>query len=400
MKLITNKESEYGKFDLVPEEGQQLRHFIDFESKLIVVSESPIDISKLPSQHGIRIIPSKTYIIEPNEQKILNFEQWKKYFRYEPIETISDDGKLKEVWQRSHEKERNIDLLEGYLIEIETGKKIIEGATSVAFNDKKSTSLIERYYQSIEQREKYFKSLEKGKYPEEKFKDYLGSLKEGELIIQYFDELSVYELKLISGNFQLKKGNKPTSREQWGDLKLDLFVDNFETIENFWNRFSSENNWFVKYYLRSKNRVIEKLIIESHNQILQQKEISYDEHEKLHNWMNKCFNEDIDRNVYWQFCSNCRERVLYYPRYPKHACRECVKTIKDEFGNPLDYQVTHELKYGQNGFELRLKSNDEIVKIFIGKDEYLACEARFGGIVHQKKEKKTDENNAHNGHVG
>lgn len=44
MKLIPNKESEYGKFDLIPEEGQKLRYFVDLESKLMVVSESPIPI--------------------------------------------------------------------------------------------------------------------------------------------------------------------------------------------------------------------------------------------------------------------------------------------------------------------------------------------------------------------
>ena len=394
MKLIPNRESEYGKFDLVPEEGQKLRHFTDFESKLIVVSESPIDTSKLPSQHGCVTSPTKTYIVDPNEQKILSFQQWKKYFSYEPIETISDDGKLKEVWTRKHEKERDIDSYEGYLVEIETGNKVIDGATSVAFHDKERTSLIESYYQSIEQRKQYLKSLEKGEYPELKYQSYFDNLNEGELIIQYFDERIVYELKLCSGKFQLKKGSKPKLREEWDKLKLESVIDDFETIDNFWNYFISEQNWFTKYCIRLNNRVIEKSIILTHNQILQQGEISYDEHEKLNNWINKCFNEEIERNVYWQFCSNCRERVLYYPRYPKHACRECVKLIKDEFGNPLDYQKTHELKYGQNGFELRLKDNEEVVKIFIGKDEYWASEARFGGIVHQKKEKKTDENKA------
>ena len=388
MKLVPNKESEYGKFDLIPDKGQKLRYFIDFESKLIVVSESPIDISNLPSQHGIRVIPSKTYIVEPNEQKILNFEQWKKYFNYEPVETISEDGKLKEVWVRKHEKERNIDSYEGYLIEIESGKKIINGATSVAFHDKEKTSLIERYYQSIEQRKKYLKSLDKGKYPESKYQSYLNKLNEGELIIQYFDEQIVYELRFNSEKYQLKKGNKPKSREEWDKLKLELVIEDFETIENFWNYLISEQNWFIKYYLRLNNRVIEKSIISTHNQILQNGEISYEAHKKLNDWMNKCFNKEIERNVYWQFCSNCRERVFYFPRYPKHACRKCVKLIKDEFENPLDYQKTHELKYGQNGFELMLKDNGKVVKIFIGMDEYWASEARFGGIVHQKKRKE------------
>lgn len=104
--------------------------------------------------------------------------------------------------------------------------------------------------------------------------------------------------------------------------------------------------------------------------------------------MNQCWDKSLNRNVYWQFCSNCKERVLYDPRYPKHACRKCVNLIKDENGNELDYRNTHELKYINSEFQVLLKDSNTQVKLFIKSNEYWASEARFGGIVHQKKKTK------------
>lgn len=385
MKLIPNKESEYGKFDLVPEEGQQLRHFIDYESKLLVVSESPIDTSKIPSQNGWRgIIPTKTYIIAPNQQEILNFKQWKKYFSYEPIETISKDGTLNEVWQRKHDEQRNIDSYEGYLIEIQTGKKIIDRASSFAFSNTKRISLIERYCQSVEQRKKYLKLLEKGMYPNEKHEEYLKELLENEIVFQFTKENLIYQLRKNNQKFSLYEGEIPSRREDYNNLILEEFREDFNSIDEFWNQFKSVKRWFSEIGVSRINRVMEKFIITSHNQILEQEELTYKEHEKMNSWMNRCFNKEIERNVYWQFCSNYKERVYYNPRYPKHACRNCVSLIKDELGNRLDYKNTHEL-YGSR---FRLKSNQKEIKIYINDDEYWAEEARFGGVVHQKKEKE------------
>jgi hypothetical protein len=383
MKLIPNQESKYGKFDLVPDEGQKLSHFIDLESKLLIVSESPIDISNIPLQHGVRIVPSKKIIVEPKEQKILNFEQWKKYFSYEPIETISGDKKLKEIWIRKHDKEQNTDSYEGYLIEIESGKKLIDKAKSIAFNDNKRRSLIKWYYQSIERRKKSLKSLEKGKYPIEKHEEYLNGLLENEIVFQFTKENTIYQLKKDNQSFSLYNGEVPSRREDYNNLILKNKQEDYKSIDEFWNQFSSNEKWFQEIKASKINRVMEKFIITSHNQILVRSEISYKEHERLHTWMNRCFNKEIERNTYWQFCSNCRERVFYNPRYPKHACRNCVNLIKDEFGNQLDYQNTHELF----GSRFRLKSNQKEVKIFIDKNEYWVEEARFGGIVHRKKEK-------------
>ena len=230
---------------------------------------------------------------------------------------------------------------------------------------------------------KSLKSLEKGEYPNEKFQEYLGKLNNDEIILQFTKEDSIYQIKYDNENFNLYQGEIPLKVDDYVHLNLKNKIGTFNTIDEFWTQLTTNKNWFIDVASSKTNQVMEKFIITSHNRILEQGEISYKEHEKLHSWMNTCFNRKVERNVYWQFCSNCRERVFYNPRYPKHACRNCVNLIKDEFGNQLDYQNTHELF----GSRFRLKSSQTEVKIFIDKDEYWAEEARFGGIVHQKKEK-------------
>ena len=383
MKLIPNKESEYGKFDLVPDEGQKLSHFIDYESKLLVVSESPIDTSHLPKQFGFISYMPKTFIIDSKQQKILNFKEWKEYFYYEPIETFSEDKKLKEIWIRKHEEGRDTDSYEGYLIEVETGKKLIDKAMSVAFHDSKRRSLIDHYYKSIEHKKQYLKSLEKGEYPIDFYREYWSSLNDDEVIFQFTKGDAIYQLKYNREGVSLYEGEIPLQYEDYKTLDLKKEIKKYQLIDEFWNQFSLDNTWFQEVKTSKINRVMEKFIVTSHNQILERGEISYKEHEQLHSWVNRCFNKKIERNVYWQFCANCRERVFYFPRYPKHACKKCVQLITDELGNKLNYKEIHELL----GSKMRLKSNQQEVKIFIGKDEYWASEARFGGTVYQKKEK-------------
>ncbi|MEM7374587.1 MAG: hypothetical protein AAF587_38700 [Bacteroidota bacterium] len=388
MKLISNQESKYGSFDLVPDEGQELQHFIDYESQLLIVNESPIRPDPLSSQHGRTQRPSKTFIVDPNRQKILLVEEWKKFFTYEPVESLSEDGTLKEIWTRIHEAERMTDIYEGDLIELETGKKLIERAKSIAFRETRRLSLIDDHYQSIEQKKSYERSLQKGHYPSEKYQEYLSSLSENEVAFQFTKENAIHQLIYQGKGFSLHKGEVPLRAEDYASLSLNNEINRYRTIDEFWEQFASSNRWFKEIQASKIHRVMEKFIITAHNQILEQGEISYPDHEKLHSWMNRCFNKTVDRNVYWQFCSNCRKRVMYYSRYPKHACRQCVKLITDEWGNPLDYTNTHEAIYSNGAHQLRLKETKQPVKIFIGEDEYWASEARFGGTVYQKKDQR------------
>ena len=59
--LFKKVKSDYGNFDFKPNAGFELRSFIDFESKLIVVEESPI--KKLP---GVPYSP-RQFIVDPQK---------------------------------------------------------------------------------------------------------------------------------------------------------------------------------------------------------------------------------------------------------------------------------------------------------------------------------------------
>ena len=395
MKIDTSQNSEHGNFKLIPEEGMKLRSFIDYDSKLLVISESLIDTSHLPSQHGMRIIPSEQFIVDPLRAEILKPSEWKKYFNYEVVETNTPDGKLKEFVQRIHEPERNTDSLDFSLLNLETNEYIFKNGSSIAFQEKPRDSSAKRYYESLESQKKYLKSLELGKYPIDNHKQYLNELSEGDSIIQYFNDKNVFELFFTKSNFILHRAPKPNTREEWESLDYEK-LKSFINLIDFWKyltipnksifSFKKNSNWYSNYTLRVKSRSIEKFIIEEHNNLVKNNIIPYERYQELNSWMNINYNQELERNVFWQFCSNCKERVLYNPRYPNHACRKCVDMIRDSNGNKLDYRDIHKLKYEENGFKVLLKQGEEEVKIFIEQIEYLASEAKFGGIVHQIKE--------------
>lgn len=395
MKIDTNHNSEYGNFTLIPEQGMKLYSFIDYESKLLIVSECPIDTSNLPSEHGIVLIPSTQFVVDTSKRKILESNEWKNYFKYETFETTTPDGKLKEIVRRIHEPDKNNDTINFSLFNLETNEFIYKNGSSVAFHEKPRESSIKRYYEFLESQKNYLKSLELGTYPDHKHLTYLNELRDGDIIIQYFTEKEVFELKFNGPNFELYKAPLPVHREQWESLN-QVKVTSFNSLFAFWDYlktqgksifgFMEQSPWYSTYTLRIKSRVIEKFIIEEHNKLVKNEIIPYNSYQELNNWMNLNYNEDLERNLLWQFCSHCRERVFYNPRYPNHACRKCVDKIIDNHGNKLDYRNTHELKYEENKFKLFLKENKNEVRIFIGEIEYFAAEARFGGIVHQLKE--------------
>jgi len=347
MKIDLNQHSEYGNFKLIPDDGMKLYSFIDYDSKLLIVSESPIDTSNLPSQHGIVQIPSTQFVVNTNSRKILSPKEWRTHFNYEIIETTTSDGKLKEIVQRIHEPDNNTDSIVYSLLNLETNEFIYKDGSSVAFQDKPRENSVKRYHESIENRKKYLKSLELGNYPINKHNQYLNELIEGDSIIQYFNDKDVFELNFTKSKFVLLKSSKPKRREEWESIDYEK-VKSFNNLIDFWKyltkpnqsifNFNKKNNWYSIYTLRTKSRAIEKFIIQEHNNLVRNKIIPYKRYQDLNNWMNINYNQELERNVFWQFCSNCRERVFYNPRYPNHACRKCVDEIRDSNGSKLDYR--------------------------------------------------------------
>jgi hypothetical protein len=390
MKLVIGLKGEYGNFSIIPEEGYALYHFLDYQSNLLIVSESITDTSNLPSENGVRSIPYEQFVIDWKIPQILTTKEWVTYFDYTETITFSEDGKLKETTIRIHEPDENTDSYKGALIEVETNN-VLGTSSSVAFRSSKKETLIESYYESIKNQLEYEKTLELGAYPEELFNRLLSELPNTCLIIQYFDSSTVFELTKVENNYILSSGRTPNNHKDWETKTLD-FLTQFTDIQSFWIFFSKEIFW-KKYECRQLNSVLEKFIIAHINQVVQNEYLTFKDHNQILNWTNRVFNHDINRNVYWQFCPRCKARVMYYPRYPKHICGDCSNLeVVDENGYKLAFSNIgmgggFRVNYYSEG-QLVKETVDEYEKIcFIDNEKYLATEARFGGVVVEQMDK-------------
>lgn len=234
--------------------------------------------------------------------------------------------------------------------------------------------MIENYYERIKQHDEYLSTLELGEFPERMYQNYLSELTEGLILIGYLDGSDLFELKSESRKTTLYVNG--------------VFVEAFSSIEGFWSAFSKIDFW-NKYKCKSLHPVLHKFVIASHNQVVKERVLSFHENELLYSWVQLACNDKIKKNVYWQFCSRCRKRVMYFPRYPKRICGECSNLdVFDENGYKLSFSNAgfgggFIAKYYQ-GETLVKETNDEWGKVcFIEGKKYIADEARFGGIVIQ-----------------
>lgn len=94
-----------------------------------------------------------------------------------------------------------------------------------------------------------------------------------------------------------------------------------------------------------------------------------------------------------QFCSNCLREVDCDPRYPKYICHSCQsKEIKDLNGTIVYFSnidMSGGLRvsyYDENNQKIREDSSQRQFECYIDGKPFIAQEARFGGIVIQKKD--------------
>lgn len=147
MKILKNTfkkkvKSKYGNFDFEPDEGFELRVYVDYESKLLVIEESPLKIKS-----GKLYLPIQ-YIIDPKSGKHLNYNQYKKYFNYDPCEITSNDNQYLLKYQRKHDSETKRDYKTEKLINIKSGKTIRQ-SESVAFHSEKQENLLEHHLKDL-----------------------------------------------------------------------------------------------------------------------------------------------------------------------------------------------------------------------------------------------------------
>jgi hypothetical protein len=86
-----------------------------------------------------------------------------------------------------------------------------------------------------------------------------------------------------------------------------------------------------------------------------------------------------------QFCPICNSEVTYFRRYPKYVCKDCYCKTTDKDGRKVAFGNENIFGMGCVGHYLDTgeKYNSNIC--YIDGQECVAEEARFGGIVIEKK---------------
>lgn len=385
MQIILNRKSKYGNFDLVPTDGFVFsHHFIDYESKLLIVDETTIADSKKRNVP----VPSYPRVIDPTIPKELTFEEYKRYFNYDEEILYSSDGKLKLITQRIHESDPETDGYEEQLFNAETGELISKGR-GVAFYENKRQNLLEWHLEE-EALEADFKKREDDKFTLTAYFDkYQDKIQVGDNLIVYYFNSYTFKLTKTENAFELYKGGKLKFNFRNEPYPMDYtHYKSFQTIKEFWNYLTSLFEWYSRFKVFSIDHpVMNALIIQSANQLRETLQLNFSQHDRLYsNWERYAHNDEIRDKEIKQYCPVCGTQVNYSPRYPKSICVECKCKVTDKDGRFVEYFNT---VFGgfccqgyYSGTDQKELYNSDIC--YIGNICLKAQEHRFGGIVIQK----------------
>ena len=172
---------------------------------------------------------------------------------------------------------------------------------------------------------------------------------------------------------------------------INKTIGEFKTIDHFWDYLSKMEDWYKVYYPLplpyGSNQLLAKHIISFHNDFVS-RPFNTTDYKRLHSWLNAIFTNEIDMEAYKQFCSNCKSPVTYTPRYPKYICHTCTDLLSDASGRKVSFFNPEMVGHGCQGYYTDA-TPPEVYPFniaYIGKKEFYAQEARFGGIVVQIKD--------------
>lgn len=388
MKLKNGHKSKWGNFEIIPSEEWQIsREYVDFESGLLIVSERPSDLSKLPrSEYGTTLIPNKTYVIDKKEEKILSAEEWRSYFNYELIEYTVENEKLKIIEQRIPSSKGNFDHIEYKLVEIETGNILQQGGR-VGFSDKAPQSVYDRY-QERKESEKRRKDKEKSQLSLEQFYHHESiRLEYGQVILTYLDSDDIcYRAKMGNGENVIVEvgGKKPHAGE---DIKIWKHYERFDSVEVFWKWLNNGNKWYVKFkpYWILRNRKVENsilayYIIHEANRIRYTTKLNRELWSATRIWENLMDLNMLSKSELIQVCPNCMTKVMFFPMFPTMICNNCESQLTDKDGRKVSFSNVS-MSGGCQGYYSDTREKYEGYNCYIGDRKFYATEMRFGGIA-------------------
>lgn len=388
----------FGDFEIVPDQGWELSQvFLDYESQLLVVSVCSTDQSTwVNNGYGGRTIPTKEYKVDRATLKILTPEEWQQYFNYEPVITLSDDGLYKLITQRIREPKRNSDGIREELYEVSTNKRI-STSDSVAFSKDKRETLLESLYRTARQKEKQKQILDAKPALDEFYQIQLSKLVGNEAIIAYSTQGKSYKLMYAAPRFDLLvKEPMPATLAAW-EHAIFRRAKSYKTLEAFWREFTTDEKWFmhcnIHRALCRQPLVLAKFAIGYFNDLRRGHQFTYAEYDEINRWSAVFWSDQYKETEFKQWCALCRKEVSFQARYPKYICGECMDKPKlDSRGNHLEFSnlgfsggflITYSDVHGN---VIREDDSQSACRCFIEGNEFVAREAKFGGIVIQRKE--------------
>jgi hypothetical protein len=395
---LVQRKCDYGNFELIPEKGWMIsRSFVDYESKLLVVSIRIIDESKWidNGKYG-KSIPSRQYIIDLNNLKILEPDEWKKRFNYDKTEFISADGKYKMITQRVHKTHVNSDFIEEDMYDLSTNTLMVTGG-SVAFSEWKRENHLESLYRSEREKEEARKKLDAKLTIEQYHCRELAKLGILNPVVCYFSDYECFRLSFKDSRFILEQAAIiPAVYKNWHLLDFKTKIT-FQNLDEFWDRLIENPNWYLNYLILESqselSSVLAKYIIGFFNHLRKDHRFTQEEYERIHRWENAVRNDDFKPIEFKQWCSNCKKEVRFNGRYPKYICRDCAS--KDIFALSgeevrfcnIDFAGGLRIRYVDNNDNVIREDETQIsCDCIIDNKLFYAQEARFGGVVIQKKD--------------
>ena len=216
-------------------------------------------------------------------------------------------------------------------------------------------------------------------------------MKNTETIFEYSCSTVRFKLNAKSNGYECIQSNTQNNGLSVEKLPQEG-TTHYESLKVFWLKFTEERDWFVKYKIINCHETLLPYIIRAHNNVLTEYDLKYNEHKELYVWIRKCFYiKAIPLIKLVQYCSKCRKRIGYDPRYPKKICYDCFDCdIVDENGESVSFyniDCSGGLKicWRENGILIKEDKSHITKRCFINEVTYTASEHRFGGIVIQKE---------------
>ena len=387
MKIIKGIKGKWGNFRILPSKNWRIsQSFIDFESGLLIIRESPIDTSKYKrNKYGTVLIPSTTYVIDRSERRILPSEEWRKQFDYEPKETIVESDNVKLVETRIPSQGGNFDHIKSALIDLESGSIISQGSR-VGFHEKKQKNVYENYKARKEEARRK-RDKEQSQLTLEHFYFHEKSrIEYGQAILYYTHEGHCFRARMGNGYEVIIEtgGEKPPPREKVNYWKR---IDAFNSIDEFWSWLNQDEKWYYKYKpfwerpaQKVDNSVLAYFIIHEANRIRYTTELDKEAWSATRLWENAMNLNLLKKSEQIQVCPNCMSKVMFFPMFSTAICGNCSSQTTDEDGRRVSFSNVS-MSGGCQGYYVDTREKYDYHYCYIGERKFYAKEMKFGGIA-------------------